>query len=102
MEQVRLGRTGLKVSRLGLGTMSMGSSAWKGWVLDPDRSVPILRRALEAGITFFDMADWYRGYPYGEAASTARRTAVLRASAGRGVGGLAPRTLITRFPRLMA
>ena len=53
------GRTGLKVSRLGLGTMSMGSSAWKGWVLDADRPVPILARALEAGINFFDMADWY-------------------------------------------
>jgi 1-deoxyxylulose-5-phosphate synthase len=59
MEQVRFGGTGLKVSRLGLGTMSMGASAWKGWVLDADRSVPILTRALEAGINFFDMADWY-------------------------------------------
>jgi len=59
MERVRFGRTGLRVSRLGLGTMSMGSSAWKGWVLDADRSVPILRRALELGINFFDMADWY-------------------------------------------
>jgi aryl-alcohol dehydrogenase-like predicted oxidoreductase len=59
MEHVPFGRTGLKVSRLGLGTMSMGASAWKGWVLDADRSEPILRRAVEAGITFFDMADWY-------------------------------------------
>jgi aryl-alcohol dehydrogenase-like predicted oxidoreductase len=39
--------------------MSIGSSAWKGWVLDRDRSVPILKRALDHGITFFDMADWY-------------------------------------------
>jgi len=61
MDHVRFGRTGLKVSRLGLGTMSMGSSAWKGWVLDADRSVPILRRAVERGISFFDMADWYSG-----------------------------------------
>ncbi|HEV2365677.1 MAG TPA: aldo/keto reductase [Caulobacteraceae bacterium] len=59
MEQVRFGHTGLKVSKLGLGTMSLGASAWKGWVLDADRAVPILERALEAGITFFDMADWY-------------------------------------------
>ena len=59
MDQVRFGSTGLKVSRLGLGTMSMGSSAWKGWVLDAERSVPILKRALDVGITFFDMADWY-------------------------------------------
>ncbi len=59
MDHVRFGQTGLKVSRLCLGTMSMGASAWKGWVLDQDRSVPILRRALDAGINFFDMADWY-------------------------------------------
>jgi aryl-alcohol dehydrogenase-like predicted oxidoreductase len=39
--------------------MSMGSSAWKGWVLDEGESVPLLRRALDLGITFFDMADWY-------------------------------------------
>jgi aryl-alcohol dehydrogenase-like predicted oxidoreductase len=39
--------------------MSMGSSAWKGWVLDEDDAIPILRRALDLGITFFDMADWY-------------------------------------------
>jgi aryl-alcohol dehydrogenase-like predicted oxidoreductase len=59
MQHVRFGQTGLKVSRLCLGTMSIGSSAWKGWVLDEDRAVPLLRRALELGITFFDMADWY-------------------------------------------
>lgn len=59
MKTVRFGRTGLKVSSLGLGTMSMGSSAWKGWVLDRDASVPILKRALDVGINFFDMADWY-------------------------------------------
>ena len=39
--------------------MSMGSSAWKGWVLEEDDSIPILRRALDLGINFFDMADWY-------------------------------------------
>jgi 1-deoxyxylulose-5-phosphate synthase len=39
--------------------MSMGSSAWKGWVLDERDSIPILRRAVDAGINFFDMADWY-------------------------------------------
>jgi 1-deoxyxylulose-5-phosphate synthase len=59
MDYVRFGQTGLKVSQLCLGTMSMGSSAWKGWVLDEDDSIPILRRALDLGITFFDMADWY-------------------------------------------
>jgi aryl-alcohol dehydrogenase-like predicted oxidoreductase len=59
MDYIRFGQTGLKVSQLCLGTMSMGSSAWKGWVLDEDASIPILRRALDLGITFFDMADWY-------------------------------------------
>jgi aryl-alcohol dehydrogenase-like predicted oxidoreductase len=42
-----------------LGTMSLGSSKWKGWVLDEDRAIPILKRALDHGIDFFDMADWY-------------------------------------------
>ena len=37
----------------------MGSSGWKGWVLDEGDSIPILRHALDLGITFFDMADWY-------------------------------------------
>jgi aryl-alcohol dehydrogenase-like predicted oxidoreductase len=59
MDHVRFGRTGLKVSKLGLGTMSIGSTAWKGWVLNRDRSVPILKAALDAGINFYDMADWY-------------------------------------------
>ncbi len=59
MDYIPFGRTGLKVSQLCLGTMSMGSSAWKGWVLDEGESIPILRRALDLGITFFDMADWY-------------------------------------------
>jgi 1-deoxyxylulose-5-phosphate synthase len=59
MDYIRFGNTGLKVSQLCLGTMSMGSSSWKGWVLDESDSIPILRRALDLGITFFDMADWY-------------------------------------------
>ena len=59
MDYIRFGQTGLKVSQLCLGTMSMGSSAWKGWVLDEVDSIPILRRALDLGINFYDMADWY-------------------------------------------
>jgi 1-deoxyxylulose-5-phosphate synthase len=59
MEYIRFGQTGLTVSQLCLGTMSMGSSAWKGWVLDEAASIPILQRALDLGVTFFDMADWY-------------------------------------------
>src|SRR5215475_1404414 len=59
MDYVRFGKTGLEVSRLCLGTMSMGRSAWKAWVLDENASIPILRHALDLGINFFDMADWY-------------------------------------------
>ncbi len=59
MDYIRFGQTGLKVSQLCLGTMSMGSSAWKGWVLDEAASIPILQRALDLGVSFFDMADWY-------------------------------------------
>jgi aryl-alcohol dehydrogenase-like predicted oxidoreductase len=39
--------------------MGFGSSSWKGWVLDEALAVPVLERALDVGITFFDMADWY-------------------------------------------
>ena len=59
MDYIQFGETDLKVSQLCLGTMSMGSSAWKSWVLDEQDSIPILRRALDLGINFFDMADWY-------------------------------------------
>jgi aryl-alcohol dehydrogenase (NADP+) len=59
MEFVQLGRTGLRVSRVCLGAMSYGSSAWRPWVLDEDASRPFIRRALELGIDFFDTADMY-------------------------------------------
>ena len=57
MQQLNLGRSGLKVSRLCLGTMTYGSSAWRPWVLNEEDSRPFIRRALELGITFFDTAD---------------------------------------------
>jgi aryl-alcohol dehydrogenase-like predicted oxidoreductase len=59
MRYVRLGSTGLKVSRICLGMMSYGSSSWRQWVLDEADAEPIVRRAVEAGITFFDTADMY-------------------------------------------
>jgi len=59
MDYVRLGSTGLKVSRLCLGCMTYGSSKWRPWVLDETESLPFFRRALEAGINFFDTADVY-------------------------------------------
>ncbi len=55
----RLGQTGLKVSPLCLGCMTYGTSKWRNWVLDEEASRPFLRRALEAGINFFDTADMY-------------------------------------------
>src|SRR5208283_1494259 len=59
MNYVNLGRTGLKVSRLCLGTMTFGSRKWREWVLEEDESRPFIRRALELGINFFDSADMY-------------------------------------------
>ncbi|HVU85840.1 MAG TPA: aldo/keto reductase [Pirellulales bacterium] len=59
MQYVRLGSTGLKVSRLCLGTMTYGSKRWREWVLEEEESRPFLRRALELGINFFDTADMY-------------------------------------------
>ena len=61
MEYVRLGSTGLEVSRICLGCMSYGEPG-RGqheWSLDEEASRPFFRRAVEAGITFFDTADVY-------------------------------------------
>jgi 1-deoxyxylulose-5-phosphate synthase len=59
MEQVRLGKTGLKVSRLCLGCMTYGSPEWRSWVLDQEQSKPFFKSAVEKGITFFDTANVY-------------------------------------------
>jgi 1-deoxyxylulose-5-phosphate synthase len=59
MDYVNLGSTGLKVSRICLGTMTYGSKKWREWVLDEEESRPFIQRALEAGINFFDTADMY-------------------------------------------
>ncbi len=59
MEYVNLGRSGLKVSRICLGTMTYGSSTWRRWVLDEAESRPFFIRALELGVNFFDTADMY-------------------------------------------
>jgi aryl-alcohol dehydrogenase (NADP+) len=56
---VNLGSTGLKVSRICLGTMTYGSKKWREWVLEEEESRPFIRRALELGINFFDTADMY-------------------------------------------
>lgn len=59
MDYVRLGSTGLRVSRICLGCMTYGAPSWRDWVLDEAASRPFLKRALEGGINFFDTADMY-------------------------------------------
>jgi aryl-alcohol dehydrogenase (NADP+) len=59
MEYVRLGSTGLKVSRICLGMMTYGSPEWHPWTLDETAARPFVQRALERGINFFDTADMY-------------------------------------------
>ena len=59
MEYVNLGKTGMKVSRLCLGMMSYGSKKWRDWVLEGEEAKPFIKRALDAGINFFDTADVY-------------------------------------------
>ena len=59
MQYTNLGATGLRVSRLCLGCMSFGSTQWRPWVLEEDAAEPFFRRAIEAGINFFDTADVY-------------------------------------------
>jgi 1-deoxyxylulose-5-phosphate synthase len=59
MDQVRLGNSGLHVSRLGLGMMSYGEDPTRPWMLDEATAEPIVRRAVEGGFTFFDTADMY-------------------------------------------
>ncbi|KAG1523950.1 hypothetical protein G6F52_004593 [Rhizopus delemar] len=59
MEYVRLGNTGMKVSRFCVGCMSYGSSKWMPWVKDEEESINLIGKAYECGINFFDTADVY-------------------------------------------
>lgn len=59
MDYVRLGKTGLKVSRICLGCMTYGSPKWREWILDEAASKPFFKQALDLGINFFDTADVY-------------------------------------------
>src|SRR5664279_2562079 len=60
MEYIRFGNTGMKVSRLCLGTMTYGkpNERWQ-WALNEEESRPFIKKALELGINFFDTADVY-------------------------------------------
>ena len=59
MQYVKLGQSGLKVSRLCLGTMNMGSKEWKPWIFNEKESEPIIAHALDMGVNFIDLADFY-------------------------------------------
>ena len=59
MHYVNLGTAGVKVSRVALGCLTFGSKKWRPWVLDEDETLPLIKRALDHGINFFDTADFY-------------------------------------------
>ncbi|MEM8798224.1 MAG: aldo/keto reductase, partial [Pseudomonadota bacterium] len=61
MDYVRLGNTGLNVSKLCFGCMSYGTPGWSvhPWVIDERASIPFIKEALYQGINFFDTADFY-------------------------------------------
>jgi len=59
MEYTRLGRSGLTVSRICLGMMSFGAPVTRDWILGEEAARPIVRGAVDGGVTFFDTADMY-------------------------------------------
>ena len=59
LSTVSLGHTGVRISPLCLGMMTYGAKSWREWVLEEDEAKPFIRRAIEAGINFFDTADVY-------------------------------------------
>ena len=59
MDYVNLGQTGLMVSRICLGMMTYGTEQWRPWILEEAEARPIVQRAVELGINFFETADMY-------------------------------------------
>jgi aryl-alcohol dehydrogenase-like predicted oxidoreductase len=59
MDYVNLGSTGLRVSRLCMGMMGFGNGSERPWVVDEDAAEPVVKAAVEGGVTFFDTADTY-------------------------------------------
>ncbi|KAJ6083868.1 hypothetical protein N7467_008003 [Penicillium canescens] len=59
MEYVRLGNSGLKISKIILGAMSFGSKKWQEWVLEEDEALSLIEHAYKSGINTFDTADTY-------------------------------------------
>lgn len=93
MRYTTLGRSGLQVSRLCLGMMSYGNPAWQAWVLGYDEAKHFVKRSLDAGINFFDTADFYSlgaseemlGAAIGELAS--RHSVAITTKVGLPMGG---------------
>ena len=99
------GRSGLTVSRLALGCMSYGNPGWRPWVLDEAAAQPFFRRAIDAGINFFDTADMLqwgeRRSPQGALRAMARREEVVIATKvnfpmgdGPNMGGLSRKHIL--------
>ncbi len=92
MDYVRLGSSGLKVSRLSLGAMGFGDKAWRSWVLTLEDSRAVFRRALDAGINLIDTCDYYSNGRSEEivgsliAESNARARVVLATKFGNPMG----------------
>ncbi len=61
MNYTNLGTSGLRISRVCLGMMGFGNDSDRPWVVDEDAAEPIVRAAVEGGVTFFDTADAYSG-----------------------------------------
>jgi len=59
MRYTNLGKTGVRVSRVCLGMMSFGNDSDRPWVLDEAAAEPIVKSAIDGGVTFFDTADTY-------------------------------------------
>src|SRR5580704_3701121 len=106
MEYTKLGRTGLDVSRICLGCMSYGEGDQgnHAWSLGEEESRPFIKRALEAGINFFDTAN---RYPLGSSEEIlgraindfVRRDEIVIATKVVLLFGCAPRILLTRWRR---
>ena len=82
MKYIRLGRTGLEVSRICLGCMSHGAPerGSHGWTLPEDQSRPLIQQALEHGINFFDTANIYSDGTSEEILGRAIKAAIARCS----------------------
>lgn len=59
MKYTRLGRAGIRVSRICMGCMTFGTKAWRDYAIEQDDATRLVARALELGINYFDTADFY-------------------------------------------